>query len=113
MNYVSEAKEKYQGTAAWTEYKQRGNADAADGLMNLFAKLGRLKNLSPSDISVQSVVKEIQQYITDNFYTCTNEILAGLGKMYVCDDRFTENIDKAGGVGTAEFASKAIGVFCE
>ena len=46
-------------------------------------------------------------HITANYYTCANEILASLGKMYVTDERFKKNIDKCG-EGTAEFASEAI-----
>lgn len=54
------------------------------------------------------MVKDIQNYITENFYECTNEILAGLGKMYAAGGEFTTNIDSAGGPGTARFVSLAI-----
>ncbi|MBQ2899840.1 MAG: TipAS antibiotic-recognition domain-containing protein, partial [Oscillospiraceae bacterium] len=57
--------------------------------------------------------KELQDFITGNYYTCTDEILSGLGKMYVGDERFKNNIDKAGGTGTAEFAAKAIEIYCK
>jgi hypothetical protein len=60
----------------------------------------------------QNLVKKLQSYITGNFYTCTNEILAGLGSMYVADERFKNNIDKAGGKGTAEFVCEAISFYC-
>ena len=60
----------------------------------------------------QAFVAEFQAHITENYYTCTNEILAGLGKMYVADERFKKNIDKYG-EGTTEFASEAIAVFCQ
>ena len=56
--------------------------------------------------------KKKKAHITANYYTCTDEILAGLGKMYVADDRFKKNIDKYS-EGTAEFASAAIAVFCQ
>ncbi len=61
---------------------------------------------------MQTAIRKLQQFITDHFYTCTPEILAGLGEMYVADERFRENIDKAGGEGTAAFVSKAIAVYC-
>ena len=116
-NYASEAKERWGDTAAWREYEkkaadgtpaQRGNA--ADGLMRLFAEIGTLKSLSPSDPAVQNVIDRLQRYVSDNFYTCSDEILAGLGKLYVCDPRFTKNIDDVGGEGTARFAAEAIKV---
>ena len=57
-------------------------------------------------------MKKLQDYITENFYHCTDDILAGLGQMYACDERFKNNIDKCG-EGTAEFVSKAIEVYCK
>ena len=46
-----------------------------------------------------------------NYYHCTKEILAGLGQMYVADERFQNNIDKHGN-GTAAFIRDAIQVYC-
>ena len=80
--------------------------------MAQFAELGKLKNLAPAAPEAQTAIRKLQQFITDHFYTCTPEILAGLGEMYVIDERFRENIDKAGGEGTAAFVSKAIAVYC-
>jgi hypothetical protein len=57
-------------------------------------------------------VKSWQQCITDNLYPCTDEILAGLGQMYVCDERFTANLDKYG-EGTAKLMSDAIKIYCK
>ena len=80
--------------------------------MALFAELGRWKQLPPDAQEVQQAVKAIQDYITAHYYTCTKEIFAGLGQMYVQDARFRQNIDAAGGEGTAAFAAKAIAVYC-
>ena len=80
--------------------------------MDIFRKLGEIKNLSPGSEEAQSLVKNLQDFITNHYYTCTDEILSGLGKMYVGDERFKKNIDKAGGAGTAEFAAKAIEIYC-
>ena len=60
----------------------------------------------------QALVQELRDYITEHFYTCTPEILSGLGKMYAADGEFKENIDRAGGTGTAEFVSQAIDIYC-
>ena len=77
-----------------------------------FAELGKLKNLAPAAPEAQAAIRKLQQFITDHFYTCTPEILAGLGEMYLADERFRENIDKTGGEGTAAFVSKAIAAYC-
>ena len=86
--------------------------NVAEGLMQIFAEFGKLLDLAPSDARVQSLVKTLQNYITEHFYTCTNEILKNLGKMYIVDERFTNNIDKYG-KGTAEFVHIAIKNYCK
>ena len=110
--YIEEAKERWGETAAWKEFEKRsGSADeASDGLMKLFERLGELKGMPPESDEAQAAVADIQRFITEHYYTCTDEIFAGLGEMYVADERFRKNIDKAGGVGTAEFARAAIRV---
>ena len=113
--FAAEVKEKWGGTAAYQEYQQHekdGSVGDFAGLMAQFTELGKLKNLAPATPEVQNAIRKLQQFITDHFYTCTPEILAGLGEMYVADERFRENIDKAGGEGTATFVSKAIAVYC-
>ena len=82
--------------------------------MLIFAEFAECKNSGflANSPEVQTLVVKLQDYLTQNYYTCTNEILAGLGKMYVADERFKKNIDKYGD-GTAEFASKAIAVVCQ
>ena len=81
--------------------------------MKIFEEFGKISGTSPNSDEAQVLVKKLQAFITENYYNCTDEILYGLGQMYVFDERFTENIDKAGGKGTAEFVSKAISTFCE
>lgn len=109
--FAAEVKEKWGGTAAYQEYRQHeqdGTAGNPADLMKCFAELGKLKHMAPTAPEVQTAVRVLQQFITDHFYTCTPEILASLGEMYVADERFRRNIDKAGGEGTAEFAAQAI-----
>ena len=119
-NYETEARERYGNTAAYREYEQKTKnyskekwAEANEGLMAIFAEFAALKNSGASTDSAvaQALVAKLQTHITANYYTCTDEILAGLGKMYVADDRFKKNIDKHG-EGTVEFASEAIVAFC-
>ena len=95
-------------------YTKEKWAEANDGLMAIFDEFANYKNdgLAVNSLEVQSVVVKLQEYITQNYYTCTNDILAGLGQMYIADERFEKNIDNHG-EGTAEFASEAIAVYCQ
>ena len=113
--YTAEVKEKWGNTIAYQEYQQHekgGSTGNPADLMRHFAKLGKLKHLAPTAPEAQAAIRDLQQFITDHFYTCTLEILAGLGEMYVADDRFRKNIDMAGGEGTADFVAQAIAAYC-
>ena len=110
--YKAEAKEKWGNTEAYKEYEQRGKHDQGDAMMEIFAELGKVRHLEPASEAAQVLVARLQQFITDHYYTCTRQILQGLGQMYVADARFKDNIDRAGGAGTADFAAKAIEIYC-
>ena len=118
-DYENEARECYGDTAAYREHEQKTKnytkekwAEANDGLMAIFAEFAACKSsgASADSAEAQALVANLQAHITANYYTCTDEILAGLGKMYVADERFKKNIDKYGD-GTAEFAAQAIYFF--
>ena len=118
-NYETEARERWGNTDAYREHDQKTKnytkekwAEANDGMMAIFAEFAALKNSGSiaDSTEAQVLVAKLQAYITANYYTCTNEILAGLGKMYVCDERFKKNIDKYCD-GTAEFAADAIAAY--
>ena len=118
-SYENEARERWGNTAAYHEHEQKTEnytkedwIQANDGLMAIFAEFAMCKNngASANSAEVQELVAKLQAHITDNYYTCNNEILAGLGKMYVADERFKNNIDKYG-EGTADFVAEAIAVF--
>ena len=87
-------------------------AEANDGLMAIFAEFAVCNNsgASANSTEAQALVAKLQAHITENYYTCTDEILAGLGKMYALDERFKQNIDKYG-EGTAAFAADAIAAY--
>ncbi len=119
-NYDFEAKQRFGNTNAYKEHTEKTSNYSADkwqevndGLMSVLAKFAEcMQNGNTADsVEAQTLVKELQDYITENYYTCTNEILAGLGQMYVADERFKNNIDEHA-VGTAEFISEAIKIFC-
>ena len=111
------AEARWGATDAYKEYKEKSygrsyadNKNIQDGLMNIFAEFASL-DCAPADESAQQLVAKLQKYITENYYTCTDEILAGLGKMYVADGEFKNNIDGYADEGTAEFVSKAIEIY--
>ena len=118
--YKAEAREKWGKTDAYKEHAQRTRnysgqkwndlAEGMDHIMEAFAICMR-KDKSPDSPEAQSLVKMLQIHITENYYPCTNEILASLGHMYVADERFTNNIDKYAD-GTAAFICEAIAVYC-
>ncbi len=117
--YKAEARAKWGKTKAYQEYEQKAASQseqdyekAAAEMLTIFSELGALKQFSPDEEAVQKKIASLQNFITDNYYVCTNEILGGLGEMYVYDERFRRKIDKAGGDGTAEFARQAIAVYC-
>ena len=120
-NYETEARERWGNTDAYREHEQKTKnyskekwAEANDGLMAIFAEFAALKNsgVTADSAEAQALVTKLQAHITANYYTCTDEILSGLGKMYVADERFKKNIDKCGD-GTAEFASEGIRIYVE
>ena len=115
-SYETEARSRWGNTDAYREHEQKTKnytkekwAQANDGLMAIFAEFAVCKDsgASADSAEAQALVAKLQAHITENYYTCTDEILAGLGKMYVADERFKKNIDKYG-EGTAAFAADAI-----
>ena len=116
--YAQEAKKRWGHTEAWRESQSRGkNAEQersdADGLMDIFRRLGQLREGSPAAPEAQALIAELQRYISDHYYNCTKQILMGLGQMYAAGDEMNENIDRAGGAGTGDFARRAIKIYCK
>ncbi len=117
--HASEVRERYGGTPAYREYEQKTKnykkekwAEANDGLMAIFAEFSTARNngASADSAEVLALVAKLRAHITEYYYTCTDEILAGLGQMYACDERFKNNIDTCG-EGTAAFATAAIAAY--
>ena len=102
-----------EALAAFHRYNDVENAAAAEEFMAIFADIGAKRGLGSAAPEVQSEIKRLQDYITGHFYTCSDEILLGLGEMYAAGGEFTENIDVAGGTGTAAFTADAIRVYCK
>lgn len=117
--YARQAKESWGPTKEYKEFEAKNSnktlsemKSMGDQLMSMIAEFGTKKDKDPADPAVQAQVKKVQEYITENFYTCTKEILKGLGTMYGGGGEFTKNINAVGGDGTAEFAAEAIKVYC-
>ena len=118
-DYETEARSRWGATDAYREHEQKTKnytkekwAEANDGMMAIFAEFATCKasGANADSTEAQALVAKLQAHITANYYTCTDEILAGLGKMYVADERFKKNIDKYG-EGTAAFAADAIAAY--
>lgn len=118
--YAKRAKEQWGKTPEYKEFEEKAKNRSSEEqksmineFMNLFVEFGQMKTLNPADQGVQMQVKKLQDYITEHFYHCTDQILSGLGKMYSAGGEFTDNIDHAGGQGTAAFVTQAIDIYCK
>lgn len=118
--YARQAKASYGKTKEYEEFAEKSRnrskeeeAALSKTMMGIFADFGKLMDKSPSDEAVQKQVKHLHDFINENFYTCSKELLSNLGKMYAGGGSMTENIDKAGGKGTAAFTSQAINLYCK
>lgn len=116
--YAKEAKEKWGKTSAYQEFEKKtaGQSPAqlrstGDELMNIFSEIGAIRHTAPGSGEAQALIAKLQAFITEHYYTCTPQILRGLGQMYTAGGSMTENIDNAGGEGTAAFAQKAIEIY--
>ena len=117
--YAEEAKARWGETEAYREsawrtakYSAEDFARIQEQSNDLFREFAALVGASPSDERVQALVKRWQTLISESYYFCSDEILEGLGQMYVADERFTKNLDKFG-AGTAQFMSDAIAAYCK
>ena len=118
--YAARAKASWGNTPAYKEFeeKSKGRTKEQDreislGMMDIFTEFGAIRTSEPGSEEAQALVKKLQDYITAHFYTCTDEILKGLGKMYSGGGDFTKNIDSYGGEGTAEVTHRAIEIYCK
>lgn len=118
--YAAKAKASWGQTDAYKEYEQKLEGRTKEvqqklniEMMDIFAQFGKIKDQKPDSEEAIGLAKKLQDHITENYYTCTNEILQSLGEMYAGGGDFTDNIDKVGGTGTAVFASEAIKALCK
>ena len=117
--YAARAKAEWGTTPEYKEFEEKNRmrtseeqTDINAQMMGLFVEFGAMKGSAPDSPEAQAQVKKLQDFISANFYQCSNEVLSGLGQMYGAGGEFTENIDAAAGKGTAAFASRAIAAYC-
>lgn len=116
--YKEEARKRWGATEAYHEFEKKGLSQAqenaaGEGLMCIFEAFGAIKDRQADSPEAQALVEKLRGYISEHFYTCTKTILSGLGQMYAAGGEMTENIDRAGGEGTARFAADAIAIYCQ
>lgn len=118
--YEERAREYWSATQEYREFEEKNKErtlseikDLGNRLMAIIAEFGSMKDKPANNSEVQAQVRRLQEFITTNYYTCSNVILSRLGDMYAGGGEFTVNIDKARGKGTAEFAKKAIEIYCK
>ena len=116
--YARQAKEQWGNTSEYKEFAEKSknrtdkeNKLLVDCFMLLFKEAGEMRDTDPASPEAQDLVKRIQDYITENMYSCSNQILSALGKMYSGGGDFTKNIDEVGGEGTGEFVDQAIQIY--
>ena len=117
--YAAKAKESWGETSAYLEYEQKARGRSRDEtmelsrqMMDIFSEFGTIKGGDPASEEAQALVRKLQDFISANYYTCTDTILSGLGRMYAAGGEMTGNIDRSGGEGTAAFAAHAIQIHC-
>ena len=117
--YAAQAKASWGTTPAYQEYEQKAKGRSkeeeqalGEQMMRIFYAFGTIRKEDPASEPAQALVKKLQDFITEHFYTCSDEMLFRLGVMYAGGGAMTENIDARGGAGTAAFANEAIKAFC-
>ena len=117
--YTAKAKESWGETSAYLEYEQKARDRSRDEtmelsrkMMDIFSEFGAIKGGDPASEEAQALVRKLQDFISANYYTCTDTILSGLGRMYAAGGEMAGNIDRSGGEGTAAFAAHAIRIHC-
>ena len=117
--YTAQAKASWGTTPEYQEYEEKAKDRTTEQqqsiniqLMDIFAEFGEIRNEDPASKKAQELVKKLQSFISEHFYSCSNEILVCLGTMYADGGEFTANIDKVGGIGTADFVNRSIEIYC-
>ena len=119
LDHAAQAKASWGTTAEYHEFEEKSKGRTKEEqqklnveMMEVFAEFGKIRDQAPDSAAAVDLALRLQEHITENYYTCSDEILLSLGTMYAGGGEFTENIDKVGGEGTAVFACRAIAAYC-
>ena len=113
--YSTQAKALYGKTDAYQEFRQKSagrtsqqETELGTQVMEFFSRLGNMRPCAPDSPQAQAWAKELQDFFTEHYYTCTPQILKNLAESYAGGGSMTENIDKAGGAGVGAFSKEVI-----
>lgn len=117
--YAAQAKAAWGNSQTYKEYaeKAKNRTPEEDQILGeqcmlIFKEFAKIKDTDPSSEEARALVIKLQNFFTEHFYQCTNQILSGLGRMYAGGGEFTKNIDEYAGEGTAVFVNEAIQAYC-
>jgi MerR family transcriptional regulator, thiopeptide resistance regulator len=114
--YEEEVQERWGETDAYAQSKRRTSAYTKDDWVRIKAEgedvearfAAALAAGVPADSEqAMDLAEEHRQQISRNFYDCPPEMHAGLGRMYVEDERFTAHYDQRA-PGLAQYVSTAV-----
>lgn len=118
--YSAIARERWGDTGAYREFERKHSTRSREeelrtgaDMMQIFADFGSLQDRDPASDAAQALVQRLRDFITAHDYDCTPQILSCLGAMYAAEGEMRDNIDRAGGPGTAVFAAEAVRIYCE
>ncbi len=118
-DYAARAKAAWGTTPEYREYEQKSkgrtqdeNRELGEQMMRIFAAIGAIKNEDPTSGQAQALIRQLRDFITEHYYTCSDQVLLGLGRMCASGGEMTANIDRSGGDGMAVFSNEAIKRFC-
>lgn len=117
-DYSAQAKAVYGKTDAYKEFEQKSKSrtqeqekDLGGQVMDFFVRLGKMRPCQPDCEAAQNWARQLQEFFTQHYYTCTPQILGSLAESYAGGGSMTENIDKVGGAGTGAFAKEVIDAY--
>ncbi|HYO35707.1 MAG TPA: MerR family transcriptional regulator [Geodermatophilus sp.] len=114
--YEAEVQERWGDTDAYAQSKRRAAAYSKEDWVRIRAEGEDVERrmaealragVSPDSAPAMDLAEEARQQISRSFYDCSPEMHAGLGRMYVEDERFTAHYEQRA-PGLAQWVSTAV-----
>jgi DNA-binding transcriptional MerR regulator len=114
--YDGEVEERWGETEAYAQSKRRTAAYSTEDWLRIKAEGEDVEarfaaalsdGVPPDSERAMDIAEEHRQQISRNFYDCPPEMHAGLGRMYVEDERFTAHYEQRA-PGLAQYVSTAV-----